>query len=79
MPGRPSARLRATSASASAGLRTVRDPNAPHAIVLDGVDLDVKAGEILGVAGLVGSGRTELARAIFGADRIAAGPSRSTA
>lgn len=55
------------------GLRTVRNPDAPHAIVLDGVDLDLKAGEILGVAGLVGSGRTELARAIFGADRIAAG------
>jgi inositol transport system ATP-binding protein len=55
------------------GLRTVRDPDAPHAIVLEGVDLDLKAGEILGVAGLVGSGRTELARAIFGADRIAAG------
>lgn len=55
------------------GLRTMRDPEAPHAIVLEGVDLDLKAGEILGVAGLVGSGRTELARAIFGADRIAAG------
>jgi len=55
------------------GLRTTRDPDAPHAIVLDGVDLDLKAGEILGVAGLVGSGRTELARAIFGADQIAAG------
>ena len=37
------------------------------------VSFELRAGEILGVAGLVGAGRTEVARAIFGIDRLQSG------
>lgn len=40
---------------------------------LSDISLDLYHGEILGIGGLVGSGRTELLRAIYGADHISSG------
>jgi simple sugar transport system ATP-binding protein len=37
------------------------------------VDLEIRRGEIVGIAGLLGSGRTEVARLLFGLDRVDAG------
>lgn len=41
--------------------------------MVQGVSFEVHAGEVLGFNGLVGSGRTETMRAIFGADKLESG------
>lgn len=43
-----------------------QDPNDARHTVLNGVSFDLRRGEILGIAGLMGSGRTELVTTIFG-------------
>ncbi|WP_166979132.1 sugar ABC transporter ATP-binding protein [Paramicrobacterium fandaimingii] len=62
----------------------VHEDRAPAQVVLDvegltngagigPVDLSVRAGEVVGLVGLIGAGRTELCRMIFGADRSSSG------
>lgn len=64
--------------------RPVLNDNAPRLVVkglsvagsVDSVDLSLRAGEIVGISGLIGSGRTEFARALFGMERKMTGEIR---
>lgn len=56
-----------------AGENRLRVENLTRNGVFEDVSLDICAGEIVGLAGVMGSGRTEVARAIFGADRVDSG------
>ena len=62
---------RAPEPSGHAIVLEVRDAGRTGAF--DGITFDLRAGEILGFAGLVGAGRTEVVRAISGADRLDSG------
>jgi ribose transport system ATP-binding protein len=58
---------------AKVGEELLRVENLTRGAKLKDVSFSLRRGEVLGVAGLLGSGRTELARAIFGVDPIDAG------
>lgn len=55
---------------------SVLQVNDLYSNVFQGINLEVRAGEIVGLAGLVGSGRTRLVRTLFGAERITSGELR---
>jgi ribose transport system ATP-binding protein len=61
---------RSTEDADRTGAPVVRVEGLSRGTVLEGVDLEVHRGEIVGLAGLLGSGRTETARAVFGADPV---------
>jgi len=63
----PPARHNATDVVFEARGVTVEDPNVRGKLLVDNVSFNVRRGEVLGIAGLVGAGRSDLMMAIFGA------------
>jgi ABC-type sugar transport system ATPase subunit len=55
------------------GEEVLRLDNVNRSFILRDISLTVRKGEILGISGLAGAGRTELARAIMGIDKISSG------
>ena len=61
------------ASSRTMGARRLRVENLSHGSTLHDVTFSVRAGEIVGFAGLLGAGRTEIARAVFGLEPIDSG------
>lgn len=70
-PRQPSSAAAAPLSETESPVLSARALARRHAI--HPVDLDIRRGEVVGLAGLLGSGRTELARLLFGLDRADAG------
>ncbi|MFN0086016.1 MAG: sugar ABC transporter ATP-binding protein [Blastocatellia bacterium] len=62
--------------AAPRGAEVLRVEGLSRGAALAGIGFSLHEGEVLGIAGLLGSGRTELARAIFGLDKPDAGSVR---
>lgn len=73
MVGRDVTRYENRDIDTPKGEEVIRLDGVSRGGVLHDVSLTVRAGEVVGIAGLVGAGRTELARAIMGLDRIDSG------
>jgi ABC-type sugar transport system ATPase subunit len=73
MVGREIARDRVRKTSTARAEEALRVVGLNLGRTLREINLTVRQGEIVGLAGLVGSGRTELARAVYGVDRMDSG------
>ena len=73
MVGRPLVAMFPKVAHRTIGAEVLRVENLARGKRVRSVSFSVKAGEIVGLGGLVGSGRTETVRLIFGADKRDAG------
>lgn len=72
MLGRPyeaTSRVRPATAEAQGGEALLRARKLGRSGAVDGVDLELRPGSVTGLGGLLGSGRTETARLLFGVDR----------
>ncbi len=73
MVGRPLAALFPKREGVTIGDVVLKVDGITRRGVVDKVSFEVRAGEVVGLGGLIGSGRTELVRLIFGADRADGG------
>jgi rhamnose transport system ATP-binding protein len=67
MVGRPLSTLFEKGETHKVGTPMLEVQNLTRAMKFEDISFEVRAGEIVGIAGLVGSGRTDVARALFGA------------
>jgi rhamnose transport system ATP-binding protein len=76
MVGRPLSALFERSAEQKIGQPVLEVENLSRIRKFDDISFEVKAGEVVGLAGLVGAGRTDVARALFGVLGIDSGTIR---